>query len=137
MFLIVDDTSIHRFNGSRVLIGRSKECDLMLDDALVSPSQCRLTRESDGSWTVENVGETEIFLNRTSLHREGSSRINASDRLHIGNFDIELRDTEQAARLRAHYARNYSRLKLNCTPRYSTSSGITPACLPKEIKENV
>jgi pilus assembly protein CpaF len=95
MFLIVDDTSIHRFNGSKVLIGRSKDCDLMLDDARVSPAQCRLTREADGSWRVENVGESEIFVNRTSLHREGSSRINASDRLHIGNFDIELRDMER------------------------------------------
>lgn len=95
MFLIVDDTSIHRFNGSKVLIGRSKDCDLTLDDARVSPSQCCLTREADGGWRVENVGESQIFLNRTSLNRERSSRIDPSDRLYIGNYHIELRDTDR------------------------------------------
>jgi Flp pilus assembly CpaF family ATPase len=95
MFLIVDDTSIHRFNGSKLLIGRGKECDLRLDDVRISPAQCRLTRESDGTWQVENIGESQIFLNRVSVAAQQSSRIGSSDRLNIADYDIELRDAER------------------------------------------
>src|SRR5215510_10276779 len=95
MFLIVDETSIHRFNGSKVLIGTSKDCDLTVDDARVSLSQCRLTRESDGTWKVENVGENQIFLNRSSLIANRPSRIGPSDYLRIGSHEIQLRDTER------------------------------------------
>jgi Flp pilus assembly CpaF family ATPase/pSer/pThr/pTyr-binding forkhead associated (FHA) protein len=95
MFLVVDDTSIHRFNGSKVLIGRSKDCDLTLDDARVSPTQCRLTREADGTWRVDNLSETQIFLNRTPVALKRPERIGSSDQLRIGNHEIELRDTER------------------------------------------
>jgi Flp pilus assembly CpaF family ATPase len=95
MFLIVDETSIYRFNGSKVIIGRSKECDLTVEDARVSLTQCRLTRESDGSWRVENVGENQIFLNRSSLIANKPSRIGPTDHLRIGSHEIELRDIER------------------------------------------
>src|SRR5215212_157937 len=95
MFLIIDETSIHRFNGSKVLIGRAKECDLRLEDVRISPAQCRLTRTSDGTWQLENVGDSQIFLNRVSVPSQQSSRIGSSDRLHIADFSIELREAER------------------------------------------
>ena len=95
MFLIVDDKSIHRFNGSKVLIGSAKECDLRLDNVRISSAQCRLTRGSDGTWEVENTGAGKIFLNRVSVSVQESSRIGSSDRLNIGDYNIELRDGER------------------------------------------
>ena len=95
MFLIVDETSIHRFNGSKVLIGRARDCDLRLDDVRISPAQCRLTREEDGTWQLENIGASQIFLNRISVGTQQQLRIGSSDRLNIADFNIELRDAER------------------------------------------
>ena len=95
MFLIVNDTSIYRFNGTKVLIGPSQECDLRLDDAHVSRARCCLTREADGTWRVENIGDSQIFVNRASVTNQEPSRMGPSDRLSIGDYDIELRDAER------------------------------------------
>jgi len=95
MFLVVNDNAIHRFNGSKVLIGRAKECDLTLDDTLVEPTQCRLTREPDGTWRLENMGEVQIFLNRAPVAARKPTRISSSDQLRIGDHEIELRDLER------------------------------------------
>ena len=70
MFLIVNDTSIYRFNGTKVLIGPSQECDLQLDDAHVARARCCLTREADGTWRVENIGDSQIvFVDTPGIHR--------------------------------------------------------------------
>jgi Flp pilus assembly CpaF family ATPase len=95
MFLVVDDSSIHRFNGSKVLIGRSSECDLTLDGAGVSPNQCRLTREADGSWRMDNLSEIHVFLNRRPVTNAQPAKIGPSDQLRIGDHAIELRDTDR------------------------------------------
>lgn len=95
MFLIVDDTSIHRFNRSKVVVGRSQDCDLALSDKRVSLSQCHLTRQPDGTWMVENLGDGQMFLNRTALATKRPTRIGPSDQLRIGDHDIELRDAER------------------------------------------
>lgn len=95
MFLIVDDSAIHRFNGSKVLIGRAKECDLTLNDAQVAATQCRLTRAADGSWRVDNLDDSQVFLNRVIVSREHPAKIGPSDRLRIGAHDIEFRDIDK------------------------------------------
>lgn len=96
MFLIVNDTSIHRFNGSKVLIGGSEDCDLRLDSVSAN-AKCRLTRETDGGWSVDNLGESQIFLNRNLLTCGQLTRIGPSDRLRIGDYEIELRDAERVS----------------------------------------
>jgi Flp pilus assembly CpaF family ATPase len=95
MFLIVDDKSIHRFNAPKILIGSAKQCDLVIENGHVSPTQCRLSRESDGSWRVENLGESQIALNRIPLNAKGISRFGSSDQLRVGDHYIELRDVER------------------------------------------
>jgi hypothetical protein len=44
-------------SGNRVLIGRSRECDLMLDDPNVSRQHAELRRE-EGGWVVADLGST-------------------------------------------------------------------------------
>jgi len=95
MFLIVNDTSIHRFGGSKVVIGSAQGSDLTIDDPSVSPSQCRLTRDPDGSWRIENIGESQIFVNRAALAPKKPARFGPSDQLRIGNHNLELRDVER------------------------------------------
>ncbi len=95
MFLIVDETSIHRFNGSKVVVGSSKESNLTLNGSRVSSSHCSFQRDSDGGWQVENVGESQIFLNRSSIAPGQSSRIASSDQLQVGDHKIEMRDVDR------------------------------------------
>jgi Flp pilus assembly CpaF family ATPase len=95
MFLIVNDKSIHRFNAPRVSIGSSAKCDLFIDDARLSPAQCQLNRESDGTWRVENIGSAMIALNRVPLSPKTTSKFNSSDQLRLGDHYIELRDVER------------------------------------------
>ena len=47
------------------------------------------------AWCVENVGENQIFLNRSSLIANRPSRIGPSDHLRISSREIELRDAER------------------------------------------
>ena len=112
MFLVVDESKIHRFNGPRVLIGSSRECDLTLDTNGISPTQCALTRESDGSWRVDNLSNLPILLNRRAITSDHSAKVGPSDHLKIGNHAIELRDTDgEGAVARALRRVGFSRLR--------------------------
>src|SRR5690348_9793346 len=93
MFLIVDDNSIHRFNGSKVLIGAAKDCDLRLENGRASNARCCLVRDADGTWRVENMGQSHVFLN--SMPVGNPSKIGPADRLTVGDYGIELREAER------------------------------------------
>jgi pilus assembly protein CpaF len=95
MFLILDDTSIHHFNGSKVLIGASEHCDLPLPNGRTTGALCCLTQETDGSWQVENLGHTQVFLNRKIVASQRSAKMGPWDRLSIGDYEIELREADR------------------------------------------
>lgn len=95
MFLILDDTSIYHFNGSKVLIGASDDCDLPLENGRAAGAFCCLTQETDGSWRVENVGQSLIFLNRKPVAIQRSAKMGPLDRLGVGDYEIELREAER------------------------------------------
>ncbi|HJL18657.1 MAG TPA: response regulator [Sandaracinaceae bacterium LLY-WYZ-13_1] len=42
--------------GDSVLVGRSDECQVQLDDTKVSRRHARLARREDGSWSIEDLG---------------------------------------------------------------------------------
>ena len=94
MFLVVNDSSIHRFSGSRITIGSSQDCDLTLASNGGPGVQCALSRQSDGNWQVQNLSDVPILLNRRTLTSGHPTRIASSDHLRIGNHNIELRDNE-------------------------------------------
>lgn len=95
MFLIVDDSSIHHFNGSRVLIGASDDCDLQLENGRGAGALCCLTQEPDGNWRVDNLGVAQIFLNRRVIASQRSAKMGPLDRLSIGDCEIELREADR------------------------------------------
>ncbi len=95
MFLIVDNNSIHRFNGSKVMIGAAKDCDLRLENGRAVNAQCCLTRDADGTWRVENLGQAQVLLNSMPITDQRSAKMGPADRLSIGGYDIELREAER------------------------------------------
>jgi Protein of unknown function (DUF3662)/Inner membrane component of T3SS, cytoplasmic domain len=58
-------------SGNRVLIGRSRECDFMLDDPNVSRQHAELRREAEG-WVVADLGSTNgVKVNGNRVREAG------------------------------------------------------------------
>ncbi|MCD6725677.1 MAG: DUF3662 and FHA domain-containing protein [Solirubrobacteraceae bacterium] len=73
------------------LIGRSRECDVVLDDANVSRRHARIAPGA-GGWTVEDLGSTNgVQVNGVRV--AGSQELRSGDRLDIGTvsarFEVE------------------------------------------------
>lgn len=71
----------------RMVIGRSNDSDIPLDDPLVSKTHCVITAEEDGTFSVEDLDST----NRTFLNRKPVSKktpLFYGDRLILGNTII-------------------------------------------------
>lgn len=61
--LLVSDDKRTVLSGERFVIGRGRDCDLVLDDPNVSRRHAQL-RQEEGAWTVEDLGSTNgIKLN--------------------------------------------------------------------------
>ena len=67
------------------VLGRSRECDVVLQDANVSRRHAEI-RPSDGGWTVEDLGSTNgVRVN--GREARGATPISAGDRLELGTVD--------------------------------------------------
>lgn len=67
-------------------IGRSRDCDIVLDDAGVSRRHARIV-PSDGGWTIEDLGSTNgVLVNGRDLH--GVQALHAGDRLELGSTEM-------------------------------------------------
>ncbi|HLH14425.1 MAG TPA: DUF3662 and FHA domain-containing protein, partial [Solirubrobacteraceae bacterium] len=67
-------------------LGRSRECDVVLDDAGVSRRHAQLHPGADG-WTVEDLGSTNgVRVNGQRVR--GSRLLRAGDRLELGNTEL-------------------------------------------------
>jgi hypothetical protein len=79
--------------GRRVLVpppgavlGRSRECDVVLDDAGVSRRHAEIRPSADG-WTVRDLGSTNgVRLNERTLR--GTQPLGLGDRLELGSTEI-------------------------------------------------
>jgi pSer/pThr/pTyr-binding forkhead associated (FHA) protein len=79
--LLVSDDKRTVVTGDPFVIGRSRECDLVLDDPNVSRRHAELRREEDG-WAVRDLGSTNgIKLNG---HRSRGGRLNPGDEIMLG-----------------------------------------------------
>lgn len=77
-------------SGGRMLLGRSRECDIRIDDPNVSRRHAELRRE-DGGWVVADLGSTNgVKLNG---RRVESARLAPGDEIVLGvtrlTFDVE------------------------------------------------
>lgn len=79
--LLVGDDKRTVVSGDPFVIGRSRECDLVLDDPNVSRRHAELRRE-DGGWAVVDLGSTNgIKLNGK---RSRGGRLNPGDEITLG-----------------------------------------------------
>jgi hypothetical protein len=75
--------------GSRLTIGRSRDCDMVIDDPNISRRHAELRSEGDG-WRIVDLGSTNgIKVNR---RRVGEAVLRSGDRVTLGltDFDFEL-----------------------------------------------
>lgn len=71
---------------ARVVIGRSRECDLRLDDANASRRHCEVVQEGVTTWALHDLGST----NGTELNGERVDRapLDDGDRITVGSTTI-------------------------------------------------
>ncbi len=68
------------------VIGRSRDCDIVLDDAGVSRRHAEL-REDGGRWVIEDLGSTNgVYVNGHQLH--GPHALQPGDRVEVGSTKI-------------------------------------------------
>ncbi len=83
--LLVGEGKRTVLSGSRVVIGRSRECDVALDDANISRRHAEL-RQEDGGWVVADLGSTNgIKLNGQRVEQ---ARLEPGDELRVGVTDL-------------------------------------------------
>jgi hypothetical protein len=67
-------------------IGRSRECDVVLDDAGISRRHAEIRPGPDG-WTVADLGSTNgVLVNGRQVH--GAQLLQAGDRVELGSTEI-------------------------------------------------
>jgi hypothetical protein len=72
--------------GSRMTLGRSRECDIVVDDANVSRRHAELTPEGEG-WRISDLGSTNgIKVNR---RRVEDAVLRHGDRVTLGVTDLD------------------------------------------------
>lgn len=86
----VDDRR-YVLDGPTATIGRSKECDCVIDDPNISRKHAELRRSEHGDWQVVDLGSTNGV--KVNGRRVSSARLSPGDEITLGtlvfNFDIE------------------------------------------------
>ena len=71
------------------VIGRSRDCEIVLEDAGISRHHAELRPHEDG-WTIEDLGSTNgTYLNRRKV--TGATVIHRGDQIQVGNAIMEVR----------------------------------------------
>ena len=73
--------------GDRVVIGRSRECDIRLDDGNVSRRHVELVREGPSEWVLVDLGSTNgTEVNGRKVQRR--TALDGGDRITIGSTEL-------------------------------------------------
>ena len=83
--LLVTEGRRNVLNGERVLVGRSRECDVTVSDPNVSRRHIELRRGERG-WTAVDLGSTNGM--KVNGRRVGHAELHAGDRITIGVTDL-------------------------------------------------
>jgi pSer/pThr/pTyr-binding forkhead associated (FHA) protein len=69
------------------LVGRSRECDVVLTDANVSRRHAELLPGTGGTWAIADLGSTNgVLVNGRRTH--GAEQLHAGDHIALGTADI-------------------------------------------------
>jgi len=79
--LLVSDDKRTVISGEPFVIGRSRECDLVLDDPNVSRRHAEL-RRAEGGWAVHDLGSTNGI--KVNGHRSREARLSPGDEITLG-----------------------------------------------------
>jgi hypothetical protein len=75
--------------GARAVVGRSRECDVVLEDPNVSRKHAQLNRTPTG-WAVEDLNSTNgVLVNGRRIR--GDQELSSGDRIEIGTSEIAFR----------------------------------------------
>ena len=83
--LLVGEGKRNRLGGTRVVIGRSRECDIVMADPNVSRQHAELRREGDG-WAVVDLGSTNGI--KVNGRRVDGAPLSDGDRITLGVTDM-------------------------------------------------
>jgi pSer/pThr/pTyr-binding forkhead associated (FHA) protein len=68
------------------VIGRSRDCDVVLGDAGISRHHAQI-RPGPGGWTIEDLGSTNgVLVNARGVR--GTQLLQSGDRLELGSTEI-------------------------------------------------
>jgi len=69
------------------LVGRSRECDVVLSDANVSRRHAEVLPGAAGTWTISDLGSTNgVLVNGRRI--DGAEQLHAGDRIALGTAEI-------------------------------------------------
>ena len=86
------DGSVHEVDQRRVVLGRSRDCDIQLDDANVSRRHAELRQEGASYWIVDLGSTNGIEVNGKRVKR---AKLRDGDTITIGSTEVTFgRDTE-------------------------------------------
>jgi pSer/pThr/pTyr-binding forkhead associated (FHA) protein len=78
-------------DGPTATLGRSKECDCVIDDPNVSRKHAELRRSNVGDWQIVDLGSTNGV--KVNGRRVANARLSPGDEITLGtkvfSFDIE------------------------------------------------
>ena len=79
------DGARHEVDKRRMLIGRSKECDLQLADPNISRRHAEIRQEGAGYWLIDLDSTNGMFVNGERVKR---AKLENGDRITIGSTDL-------------------------------------------------
>lgn len=85
-----DGTTRERVLKGETVIGRSTDCDVVLDEVSVSRRHALLRPEADGSWTLMDLGSANRTFCRDDPVRLPIT-LRDGDQLKFGDFKVEFR----------------------------------------------
>jgi hypothetical protein len=83
--LLVGEGRRRMLSGDRVVVGRSREADIVIDDPNVSRRHAELRRE-DGSWAIADLGSTNGI--KVNGRRVEQSSLDPGDEIMIGTIEL-------------------------------------------------
>ena len=83
--LLVGDGRRNVLSGSKVVLGRSRECDIVVSDPNVSRRHAELRRDN-GRWSIVDLGSTNGV--KVNGHRVEQAALRDGDRITIGVTDL-------------------------------------------------
>jgi FhaA, N-terminal domain/FHA domain len=83
---LVVDGKRYAVSSAGATVGRSRDCDVVLDDANVSRRHAEIRQGSDGGWTIADLGSTNgVRINGRDI--SGAHALESGDHVVVGTVD--------------------------------------------------